>query len=82
MWLCIRTTANIIAQMGERRYTIKSVNATLQKDGEVVGMLIAAEKDFSTGSRGFYTNTKVIIDGKSYVAMLTLVEVGSKPAGK
>jgi len=62
---------------------VKSVNATLvNTEGITVGMLSALEKNFSTGSRGYYANGKLVIDGKMYQSMLTLVEIGSKPVSK
>jgi len=36
-------------------------------------------KTFRTGSRGYYGQTKVIMDGKRYQAAVQLVEIGSKP---
>ena len=54
--------------------------AELKTDaGETVTMLTAMPKDFKTGSRGFYGNTKAEIDGKRYQIQLQMVEVGSKP---
>ena len=47
--------------------------------GNLIGMLTLPPKDFKTGSKGFYANTKVDIDGKKYQAQIQLVEIGSKP---
>lgn len=44
--------------------------------------VIVASKVFSTGSRGYYGNDKVVIDGKIHTVAISLVEVGSKPAAK
>jgi hypothetical protein len=53
--------------------------AELKNDkGEVVGIMTAQPKVFKTGSRGFYTNGKVEIDGKRYQTQIQLVEIGSK----
>ena len=35
-------------------------------------------KVFKTGSRGFYANGKVEIEGKRYQVQIQLVEIGSK----
>jgi len=37
------------------------------------------EKKFSTGSVGFYANTKLELNGKRYQVQFQLVEIGSKP---
>ncbi len=49
-------------------------------DGKVLGTMALPIKEFKTGSRGFYANTKIEIDGKRYQAQIQLVEIGSKPA--
>jgi hypothetical protein len=54
------------------------ITIEIKKDGVVVGILVADEKEFKTGSRGYYTNGKVAIDGKRYQANIQLVEIGSK----
>ncbi len=48
-------------------------------NGKTLGLLTAQPKDFKTGSRGFYANSKVEFDGKRYQAQIQLVEIGSKP---
>jgi hypothetical protein len=48
--------------------------------GRVVGVMVASEKQFKTGSRGFYANGKVEFDGKRYQTQVQLVEIGSKAA--
>jgi hypothetical protein len=48
--------------------------------GRVVGVMVASEKQFKTGSRGFYANGKVDFDGKRYQTQIQLVEIGSKAA--
>ncbi len=48
------------------------------EDGKTLGLLTAQPKDFKTGSRGFYTNGKVEINGKRYQAQVQIVEIGSK----
>ena len=47
-------------------------------DGQVLGMFTLPPKDFKTGSKGFYANGKLEIDGKRYQAQIQLVEIGSK----
>jgi hypothetical protein len=50
------------------------------KEGEkAVGLLMAAEKVFKTGSRGFYGMGKIAIGEKRYQVQVQLVEIGSKP---
>lgn len=46
--------------------------------GEIVGEVLAADKQFKTGSRGFYANSKLEIEGKRYQVQVQLVEIGSK----
>jgi hypothetical protein len=48
-------------------------------DGKVLSTMALPIKEFKTGSRGFYANTKIEIDGKRYQAQIQLVEIGSKP---
>jgi hypothetical protein len=40
---------------------------------------IGAERTFSTGSKGFTVNCRLVINGKQYVGTMNLVELGSKP---
>ncbi len=49
-------------------------------DGKVLGSLTLPAKEFKTGSRGFYANAKLEIEGKRYQAQIQLVEIGSKPS--
>ncbi len=48
-------------------------------DGQSVGLLTAAPKDFKTGSKGYHGQGKIEIEGKRYQAQIQLVEIGSKP---
>lgn len=48
------------------------------EDGKPLGVLTVAPKNFKTGSRGFYANGKVEIEGKRYQMQIQLVEIGSK----
>ncbi len=47
-------------------------------EGKTVGVMSASPKEFKTGSRGFYANGKIEIDGKRYQVQIQLVEIGSK----
>jgi hypothetical protein len=48
-------------------------------EGQLLGTMTLPEKVFKTGSRGYYANGKIEIDGKRYQAQIQLVEIGSKP---
>jgi hypothetical protein len=43
-----------------------------------VALINVLPKQFKTGSRGFYTNQKLEIDGKRYQMQIQVVEIGSK----
>ncbi len=47
-------------------------------DGTSLGVMTAAPKDFKTGSKGYYGQGKIEIEGKRYQAQIQLVEIGSK----
>lgn len=47
--------------------------------GETMAVLTLPEKQFKTGSRGYYANGKIEIEGKRYQVQVQLVEIGSKP---
>ncbi|MCS6909896.1 MAG: hypothetical protein NZM11_04930 [Anaerolineales bacterium] len=47
-------------------------------DGKLLGMFTLPPKDFKTGSKGYYANGKLEIEGKRYQAQIQLVEIGSK----
>jgi len=47
-------------------------------DGKVLGVMTLPPKDFKTGSKGYYANGKLEIEGKRYQVQLQLVEIGSK----
>jgi hypothetical protein len=48
-------------------------------EGQVLASMALPAKNFKTGSRGYYANGKIEIDGKRYQAQIQLVEIGSKP---
>ena len=53
--------------------------AELKTDsGQLVTVLTVPPKEFKTGSRGFFGNGKVELDGKRYQIQIQLVEIGSK----
>ena len=55
------------------------VSIRVRENGEAVATLPATPKIFSTGSRGFRVNGKVVLGGKRYQVGANLVEIGSKP---
>ncbi len=52
------------------------------EEGKTLGKLVANEKTFSSGSRGFFGQGKIEIEGKRYQVQVQLVEIGSKEQGK
>ena len=55
------------------------VVAELKTDtGLVISTIPVSTKQFKTGSRGYYANQKVEIEGKRYQLQIQLVEIGSK----
>jgi len=55
--------------------------ATIQLEGEKMNFLLS-KKNFSTGSRGFFGNGKMMAGGKNYQVQIQCVEIGSKPKEK
>src|SRR5438105_14192028 len=47
-------------------------------DGKSLGSVTVAPKNFKTGSRGYYANGKIELDGRRYQLQIQLVEIGSK----
>lgn len=47
-------------------------------DGKLLGVMTLPPKEFKTGSKGYYANSKIELDGKRYQAQIQLVEIGSK----
>jgi hypothetical protein len=58
------------------------INVEIAQDGTPVGSLLAAEKIFKTGSKGFFGMGKIVIGEKRYQVQVQLVEIGSKPTSK
>lgn len=57
----------------------KFVQAKLtDENGELIGILTANQKQFKTGSRGFWGGGKMEIEGARYQVQVQLVEIGSK----
>jgi hypothetical protein len=53
--------------------------AELKTDaGQLVTVITVPPKEFKTGSRGFFGNGKVELDGKRYQVQIQMVEIGSK----
>ena len=50
--------------------------------GQSLGVVTASPKDFKTGSKGFYSQGKLEIEGKRYQVQVQLVEIGSKEKAK
>jgi hypothetical protein len=42
-------------------------------------IISAAQRDFSTGSKGYYGSGKVMINGKMHQVSMNIVEIGSRP---
>jgi hypothetical protein len=49
-------------------------------DGTLLSVLAIPPKEFKTGSKGYYANSKMDIDGKRYQVQIQMVEIGSKTA--
>jgi hypothetical protein len=47
-------------------------------EGTVLNVMALPPKEFKTGSKGFYANSKMEIDGKRYQVQIQMVEIGSK----
>lgn len=52
------------------------------ENGQSIGVMTAAPKDFKTGSKGFYGQSKFEIDGRRYQVQVQMVEIGSKERAK
>ena len=55
------------------------LSVEIKQDDKQVGLLMAAEKVFKTGSRGYFGMGKIQIGEKRYQVQVQLVEIGSKP---
>jgi hypothetical protein len=61
------------------KWRIVMLTVELKENDKVVGMLTAAEKQFKTGSRGYFGMGKLQIGEKRYQVQVQIVEIGSKP---
>jgi hypothetical protein len=58
-----------------------NIIAELKSDtGQQLTLMSVPPKDFKTGSRGYYANGRIEIEGKRYTLQIQLVEIGSKKA--
>jgi hypothetical protein len=48
------------------------------EDGKTLGMIPLAEKAFTSGSRGFFGQAKLDVNGVKHQAQVQLVAIGSK----
>jgi hypothetical protein len=47
-------------------------------DGNLLSVMALPPKEFKTGSKGYYANGKMEIEGKRYQVQIQMVEIGSK----
>ena len=47
-------------------------------EGNLLSVMALPPKEFKTGSKGFYANGKLEIEGKRYQVQIQMVEIGSK----
>lgn len=57
------------------------LSVEIKQDGNQVGLMMAEEKTFKTGSKGYFGMGKIQIGEKRYQVQVQLVEIGSKPKG-
>ena len=55
------------------------ISVEIKENEKMVGILTATEKQFKTGSRGYFGVGKIQIGEKRYQVQVQLVEIGSKP---
>lgn len=55
------------------------LSVEIKENETVVGLMTATEKQFKTGSRGYFGMGKIQIGEKRYQVQVQLVEIGSKP---
>lgn len=65
--------------MSNNSNTPAFVLATINADGENVGVMTVTSKEFKTGSKGFFASGKVSINGQLYQTQVQLVLVHSSP---
>jgi hypothetical protein len=80
--LCYHRSA-LGATRGQPQEAAMIIEAMLKDDnGNTLAKIVANEKTFATGSRGFHGQGKIEIDGKRYQVQVQLVEIGSKEGSK
>jgi len=52
------------------------------EDGKTLGMIPLAAKTFTSGSRGYFGQAKLDVNGERHQAQVQLVQIGSKLADK
>jgi hypothetical protein len=55
------------------------ITIEIKHDNQATGILMAAEKTFKTGSKGYFGVGKIQMGAKRYQVQVQLVEIGSKP---
>ena len=55
------------------------ISVEIKENEKMVGILTATEKQFKTGSKGYFGVGKIQIGEKRYQVQVQLVEIGSKP---
>lgn len=55
------------------------ITIEIKHDNQAAGILMAAEKTFKTGSKGYFGVGKIQLGAKRYQVQVQLVEIGSKP---
>jgi hypothetical protein len=55
------------------------ITVDIKNDDKSVAILMAPEKVFKTGSKGFFGMGKIAIGEKRYQVQVQMVEIGSKP---
>ena len=55
------------------------LSVEIKENDKVVATVAAPEKQFKTGSRGYFGMAKIQIGEKRYQVQVQVVEIGSKP---
>lgn len=51
-------------------------------EGAAVGVIVLADKVFSSGKPGYFGQAKLAIDGQRYQGQVQLVAIGAKDSGQ
>ena len=57
-------------------------NISIQIGEESFALNVGKERKFKSGSKGYWANGHIRVDGKDYNVSFPLVEIGSKPKSK